>query len=60
MFVMFVLSLSHDLVELPFSFFYFSPLFYMCIGYDFRYKYPMEITMKKGKKNYTSYSPNIL
>jgi hypothetical protein len=49
---MFVLSLlSHDLVELLFFFvFYFSPLFYMCIGYDFRYKYPiLEITTTKKK-----------
>lgn len=59
-FVIFVLSLvSRHLVELLFSFFYFSHLFYMCIGYDFRYKYPiLEITTKK--KNYTSYSLNIL
>ena len=48
---MFVLSLlSHDLVELLFFFFFISLLFYMCIDYDFRYKYPMEITMKKEKK----------
>jgi len=39
--------LGHGPTERPFSLFYFSLLVYTCTSYDFKYRYPMEITMKK-------------